>query len=133
MIANLTEIMHQLHTQRRAENGLWRDEVRNWEYDLYNVRSQVPSLQADFVSHERALAEQATAIRNYNDQLTRQEHLLAAGVASQPECDAELQCRQAEEAELHRSETAHFERVKRHHYNVMKHWRALVKALNEPM
>ena len=34
MIPKVLETMHQDHVAWRSENGLWRDEVRNWQYEL---------------------------------------------------------------------------------------------------
>jgi hypothetical protein len=134
MIPKVLETMHQDHVAWRSENGLWRDEVRNWQYELYNVKSDLPRLQADIDAHERALADQATAIRLYDEKLSKQEHVVATCQAGAPcEDQSPLPYRHAGEEVLHQQQSDRHERIKQHHYRVMKHWRALMKAFAEAM
>lgn len=134
MIPKLLETMHHDHQAWRSENGLWRDEVRNWRNELNKVKSDLPRLQADVDAHERALADQAAAFRLYDEQLSKQEHIVATCQAGAPcEDQPPMPCRHANEEVDHQQQADRHDRIKQHHYRVMKHWRALMKAFAEAM
>lgn len=132
MTSKLEEQMHHEHREWVSENDFRLDEVRNWQYELYQVKSELPRLQVSLENHERALAEQAVAVRAYKDRLGVEERILAMDQAC---CDEQSPpaARYAQEVELHQKESERHERVKRHHRQVMKQWLKLMNALSEPV
>jgi chromosome segregation ATPase len=132
MVSKLEETMHREHLAWKSENDLWLDEVRAWQYELYQVKSDARRLQASLESHEQALAAQAEAIREYKERIGKEERILAMDQA----CCDELpppDARFAQEAKLHQQALARHDRVKRHHRQVMKQWLKLMNVLGEGM
>ncbi len=132
MISKLEETMHQQHLEWKSENDLWLDEVRIWQFELYQVKSDAPRLQANLENHERALAAQAEAIRAYKERIGKEERILATDQAC---CDEQAppNARFAHEVELHQKELERHDRIKRHHRQVMKQWLKLMNVLGEEM
>jgi hypothetical protein len=52
MSEGLLETMHRDHTEWRSENGLWRAEVRNWEFDVYRSKGALAELRNNFEKYE---------------------------------------------------------------------------------
>ena len=132
MVPKHEETMHREHLEWKSENDLWLDEVRTWQFELYQVKSEAPRLQASLESHEKALAKQAEAIRTYKERLGKEEHILAMDQAccdEQPPPDTRF----AHEVELHQKESERHDRIKRHHRQVMKQWLKLMNVLGEGM
>ncbi|RIK87661.1 MAG: hypothetical protein DCC67_01695 [Planctomycetota bacterium] len=126
--------MHNDHCQWRSENSLWREEVRKWEYDLFQARQDLPRLEKAFVDHEQALEIHAASIRLYEQALHEHEHALAKYEKGDVD-DRLLKLSSQHPAEETQQRTCRdrHARIKAHHRRVMKQWRMLLKALEEPV
>lgn len=134
MTSELRETLHNDHTAWRSESDLWRDEVRNWQHQLYEVKTDLTRLQSYIDAHEFALVDQAEAIRQYDERLSEHEHIVAkCSAGASCEDQPPMLCRHADEESLHQRQVERRDRIKQHHYRVMKNWRALMKALAEAM
>jgi hypothetical protein len=132
MSAAMEQELHNVHREWISENGLHRDEVRNWQYELYNMKSELPRLKAALDCHESALAEHAKDAREYGMVLAAEEHIVAASHGRTPCEDVPDLCtRIAHEEQLHLKHADQHDLLKEHHYEVLKHWRALLKSLDQ--
>jgi hypothetical protein len=124
--------LHSTHREWSSENGLRRDEVRNWQYELYQMKTGLPRLTAAIECHEAALAEHAMNVRLYDAMLSEQEHIVAVS-HGKPPCDdlPDLGSRVAREESLHLKQAERHDLLKQHHYEVLKHWRGLMKAISQ--
>jgi hypothetical protein len=126
----LEQEMHATHREWMSENALRRSEARNWQYEFYQLQNELPKLQVAIACHAVTLAEHAAGVRDYDVQLAEQEHVLAADVAAHHESLPELATRIALEESDHLHQAECHDLLKLHHYEVLKHWRALMKALD---
>jgi hypothetical protein len=128
----LDDAMHRMHREWASENALRRDQLRIWQYELYQLKCDLPRLQAAIDCHERALAEHATHVRLYDLTLSEQEHVIAASRTKQPCGDQPpLSSRAPVEESEHLKQSDRHELLKQHHVEVMKHWLSLMKALSK--
>ena len=132
MSSAIEEELHRCHRDWSSENGLRRDEARNWQYELYQMKTDLPRLKTAIDCHEAALAEHAMNIRLYDAMLAEQEHIVAVS-HGKPFCDdlPDLGNRIEREESVHWKHADRHDLLKQHHYDVMKHWRALMKAFSE--
>jgi hypothetical protein len=134
MTTQLLEKLHRDHRKWHSENSLWRDELRNWQYELYRATEGIAQLKSDLDAHGNALANHAAVIRLYDDELRKHELALARQTEdSRNEGPAVMSDEHALDEQHHHDRLVNHQRVKEHHHNVMKHLRGLLKALNEPM
>lgn len=130
MSPDMEQDLHRTHSEWSSENGLRRDETRQWQYELYKLKADLPRLHAALECHETALADHAAAIREYDAALKAEEHILA-------ESHGKAYCEDLPALAEHvgREEAAHLqiadlhELVKEHHFEVLKHWHELIHAL----
>ncbi|WP_152098275.1 hypothetical protein [Lacipirellula parvula] len=89
-------------------------------------------MESALTAHDRALTEQATAIFQYDELLSKEEHIVAV---KQGDCDEQppFADHHAHEVTVHQVQEERHERVKRHHRAVMLQWLKLMKALESPM
>jgi hypothetical protein len=126
----MNETMHKDHVAWRSDNSLWCDELRNWQYDFYKAKGDLPRLEAYIEAHERALASHAGAIRFYAEELQKHERVIASESGGTPDqCAPGLT--HGEEAVRHQQQSQLHARIKAHHHKVMKQWRSLIKVLQE--
>jgi hypothetical protein len=133
MSADQLETMHRDHAEWRSENGLWREEVRNWEYDFYRAKGALADLGRNFEAYDSELATYAASINLYDEELHAHEHEMAqrqlhSRPGDPPQGPSEKHARGAEH---HARQRQRHDAVKERHHRIMKHWNALMKALEE--
>jgi hypothetical protein len=132
MPSALEHELHNAHREWNSENNLYRDEVRIWRYELYNMKTELSRLNVALDCHENCLAEHARGIREYARAISADEHIVAACPSATPCEDVPLLCsRIAHEEQTHLKHADQHELLKQHHFEVLKRWRALVKSLNQ--
>jgi hypothetical protein len=123
--------MHVIHREWMSENLLRRSEIRNWQYEFYQLTSELPKLQNAIKCHEAALADHAMHVRLYDAQLAEQEHALVVGLDQSGDNHmSDLTKRITLEECGHQQHADRHDLLRLHHYEVLKHWRALMKALD---
>lgn len=122
--------IHHNHLEWISENGLHRDETRIWQYDLYQLMPELAVLTTALHCHEVALADHAAAIRDHGDKLKAEEHILAVShQALLCEDLPTLTERVRLEEATHSTIADRHEAIKQHHFEILKHWNALMHAL----
>jgi hypothetical protein len=134
MMTNTHQRMHQDHLDWRSNNAFWSEEVRTWRNELEDAKGGVARLRSDLEAMECCIECHAAANLTYEHQMLNHERSLAAyerGALDQRPLAANAM--HAEEAVRHCQQQNMHDRIKTHHHNVMKRWRALLKALKEPL
>jgi hypothetical protein len=126
----LEQEMHATHREWMSENALRRTEARNWQYEFYQLQNELPKLQAAIAYHAAALADHAMDVRRYDVQLAEQEHVLAVDYPAHREDLPALATRLTLEECDHQHQAECHDLLKYHHFEVLKRWRALMKALD---
>jgi chromosome segregation ATPase len=125
------DTLHREHRDWRAENDLWRDQLRTWEYELYLVKTEAATLVEKLGRFEQDLATLASAIHSDNEQLSRHEHELSLCAANPTNVAAiNPSLEHVREAKRHAEQQIKYEAAKACHCNVMIHWKSLMKALS---
>ena len=133
MSTNLLKTMDRDHAEWHAENGLWRDEVRTWQWDVYRSKGALVDLRNNFEAYESELATYAAAICFYDEEIQAHEHEMAQQQLKSRPCDPPLgPCeKHTHGAEHHVRQHQRHDALKDRHDRIMKHWHGLLKALAE--
>ena len=131
MKSTIGEQMHEAHREWASENVLHRDELRAWQYELYQLITGLPGLKEALEQHEKILADHAQHIWLYDKMLRKEEHIVADCYACEPcEDQPPVSSRVPREHMEHDKQNRRHEEIKQHHHDVMTHWLALLKALD---
>lgn len=131
MKSTIGEQMHEAHLEWASENALHRDELRAWQYELYQLISGLPELKTALEQHEKILADHAQHIWLYDNMLRKEKHIVAGSFA-ETLCEDKppIGGRASKEQLEHEKQNRRHEAIKGHHHDVMTHWLALLKALD---
>jgi hypothetical protein len=131
MTPTIAEQMHDSHRHWESENALHRDELRAWQYELYQLITGLPRLKEALEQHEKILADHAQHIWLYDKMLRKEEHIVAGAYAKTASEDQQpLSSRVTQEHMEHDKQNRRHEQIKEHHHDVMTHWLALLKSLD---
>lgn len=126
--------MHTDHQQWTIEEALWEDEARVWLKDMDAALADLKQLQTVLIAERESLAGHAEAIASLQKKRAPHEYALADYErGGRGESLIDMATKHEKESEQHLHQRHAHERVKRHHYTLMAHWRLLFKALSKEM
>lgn len=130
MLLKSHERMHQEHVQWKSENELWREQVRSWEFETYKAIEDLPNLQKALRDYEQELERHAASLQLREQILNEHEHALSK--FEQGDASSELvplESDHSAERQKHEDHKRVHELKRSQHLQIMKDWRALLKAL----
>jgi hypothetical protein len=123
--------MHQEHGTWRAEDNFWRDEVALWEKEIKEAAAQLPKLETVLNGRLESLRTHAASIRLYEQDVAEHEHALTEFERGDTgEKLIRFAGAHQTAAAKHAEERTQHEAIKRHHHQLMAHWKLLTDSLS---